>query len=81
MALGTLCVQGLRSVDAAPAAIVGGAPQAAFGAPQIAAGEQALVDTLPRRFSAVPLAPGVAIGPILVNGPAAAPRLREAAAV
>ena len=29
--------------DAAPAAIVGGAPQAAFGAPQIAAGEQALV--------------------------------------
>ncbi len=38
------------------------------------AGEQALVDTLPRRFSAVPLAPGVAIGPILVNGPAAAPR-------
>ena len=38
------------------------------------AGEQALVDTLPRRFAAVPLAPGVAIGPILVNGPAAAPR-------
>jgi phosphotransferase system enzyme I (PtsP) len=38
------------------------------------AGEQALVDTLPRRFSGVPLAPGVAIGPILVNGPAAAPR-------
>lgn len=38
------------------------------------AGDQALVDTLPRRFAAVPLAPGVAIGPILVNGPAAAPR-------
>jgi phosphotransferase system enzyme I (PtsP) len=37
-------------------------------------GEQALVDTLPRRFAGVPLAPGVAIGPVLVNGPAAAPR-------
>lgn len=36
--------------------------------------EQALVDTLPRRFGAVPLAPGVAIGPVLVSGPAAAPR-------
>lgn len=38
------------------------------------AGEQALVDTLPRRFAGVPLAPGVAIGPILVSGPAHAPR-------
>ena len=37
------------------------------------AGEQALVDTLPRRFAGVPLAPGVAIGPVLVAGPVAAP--------
>jgi phosphotransferase system enzyme I (PtsP) len=37
------------------------------------AGEQALVDTLPRRFAGVPLAPGVAIGPVLVAGPATAP--------
>ena len=37
-------------------------------------GEQALVDTLPRRFAGVPLAPGVAIGPALVSGPASAPR-------
>lgn len=37
-------------------------------------GEAALVDTLPRRFAAIPLAPGLAIGPVLVSGPAAAPR-------
>ena len=38
------------------------------------AGELALVDTLPRRFEGVPLAPGLAIGPVLISGPAAAPR-------
>jgi phosphotransferase system enzyme I (PtsP) len=38
------------------------------------AGEQALVDTLPRRFGGLPLAPGVAIGQVLVSGPVAAPR-------
>jgi len=37
-------------------------------------GEQALVDTMPRRFAGVPLAPGLAIGRVLVSGPAAAPR-------
>ena len=36
--------------------------------------EPALVDTLPRRFDGSPLAQGVAIGPVLVSGPAAAPR-------
>ncbi len=37
-------------------------------------GDQALVDTLPRRFGGTPLAQGMAIGPVLVSGPAAAPR-------
>ncbi len=36
--------------------------------------EPALVDTLLRRFVGSPLAQGVAIGPVLVSGPAAAPR-------
>ncbi len=39
-----------------------------------AAGEQALVDRMPRRFVGVPLAPGLAIGRVFVSGPAAAPR-------
>jgi phosphotransferase system enzyme I (PtsP) len=38
------------------------------------ASEPALVDTLPRRFQAVALAPGMAIGPVRISGPAAAPR-------
>ena len=36
--------------------------------------EQALIDTLPRRFAGAALAEGVAIGPVLVSGPTAAPR-------
>ena len=36
--------------------------------------EPALVDTLLRRFVGSPLAQGVAIGPVLVSGPSAAPR-------